>query len=79
MKHLKKQAHEQFKISKEQIETLEELSKCLWKLSEYCYDDKTGDWFNNEILAGKLGRCWGMSIDEMAAEIQFFVETEKYE
>ena len=77
MKHLKKQAHEQFQISKEQIETLEELSKCLWKLSEYCNDDKTGDWFNNEILAGKLGRCWGMSIDEMAYEIQSFVEDYK--
>jgi len=77
MKHLIKKAEEQFTVTKEQLETLDKLADCLEKLVEYCEDEKTGDWFNNEILAGKLGRCWGMSIDEMAAEIKGFIDENK--
>ena len=77
MKHLVKKAEEQFAVTKEQFETFDKLADCLEKLVIYCEDEKTGDWFNNEILAGKLGRCWGMSIDEMAAEIKGFIYENK--
>lgn len=53
----------------EQYIALEELSKALHKIVDLCENRNDGAWFNDKILAGKLGRCWGMSINEMAEEI----------
>ena len=60
-------------INNKQFMALHELSKALRKVSELC-EEENGDFFNDEILAGKLGRCWGMSIDEMSGEIDAFLD-----
>ncbi len=63
-------------MSEEQFQALTDLSKALWKISTLCDErGESGYKFNNEILAGKLGSLWPMSIDEMAAEIDSVLES----
>ena len=58
------------KYDKKFQDALMELANSLAKVYELYFDEEHGDNFNEEILVGKLSKCWGMSIDEMSWSIR---------
>lgn len=58
------------KYDKKFQKALIEVANALDKVSELCFDEEQGDDFNEDILAERLGKCWGMSINEMSSEIR---------
>lgn len=60
-------------LTDKQYKALHDLSNVLWDMVTLCEDEVSGYKFNNDVLAGKLGSLWPMSIDEMACEIDCFL------
>lgn len=58
------------KFDKKYAIALQHLSKALNEVSNLVeFDNEEGRAFHDEVLCDRLGKCWGMSIDEMAYEV----------
>ena len=60
-------------LNKSQVAAIKKFADALRALSDECDDPVWGDWFNNEILAGKLN-CFSRSIDEVWYDVIDLIE-----
>lgn len=66
-------------LTGEQYTALHNLSDAFMKVAELCDNHgEEGNRFNDKVLAGQLGSCWPMSIDEIAGEINHVLSLAKF-